>query len=109
MVDFETELKIARELFEKRLKTFKRIKFHLRRLSKSSDEYSAGEVALKVAETELNIACHQLERTIQIIRQRSDNNINPQESNNKSIADERDHFSEALDRIDPKYRLQLGR
>ena len=104
MVDFETELKIARELFEKRLKTFKRIKHHIRGLSRSSDEYSAGEIALNIAKTELDIACHQLDNTIQTIRQRSNGAGTAPQTH-----EERDHFSEALDRVDPKSRLQLGR
>lgn len=109
MVNFETELKIARELFEKRLKTFKRIKHHLCHLSRPSDEYSAGEVALKVAEAELNTACQQLEKTIQAIRRQSESNVKLREPDNNPAIDDRDHFSEALDRVDPKARLQLGR
>lgn len=109
MVDFETELKTARELFEKRLNTVKRIKYHLHRLLKTSDEHSAGEVALKVAESELNIAHQQLELTIQRIRKQPVA-VNNERANIKySTNTERDHFSEALARVDPKTRLQLAR
>ncbi len=102
MVSFETELKVARGLFEKRLKTLKRIRHHIQHLSESSDEYSAGEVALKIAEAELDSARQQLDNTIQAIRQ----GANPQST---PSTEDRDHFSEALDRVDPKSRLKLGR
>lgn len=104
MVDFETELRITRELFEKRLKTVKRIKHLLRGHSKTSSEYAAGKVALKVAEAELHIAYQQLEGAIQRIPQQPDADTKLRNTTNS----ERDHFYEALARVDPKSRLQLA-
>ena len=107
MGELETELSVSRALYERRLRTFKRVKHHLSTLDRSSPDWASGEVALKIAEAELCSAKDQLEVVFEQIRAAKSGN--PNVTDITEAAHKRDHFSEALDRMDPKQRLQLAK
>lgn len=107
MGELETELSVSRALYERRLRTFKRVKHHLSTLDHSSPDWASGEVALKIAEAELSSAKDQLEVVFEQIRSAKTGSTGV--TNIAEAAQKRDHFSEALDRMDPKYRLKLAK
>lgn len=111
MGELETELSVCRALYERRLRTFKRVKHHLSTLDRSSSDWASGDVALKIAEAELCSAKDQLEVVFNQIKAVKSGNPNvaniADAAQNRSM--ERDHFSDALNRIDPKDRLQLAK
>ncbi len=105
------ELKAVRTYYEQKLHTMKKVKHHLTVLQNNSEERMSGEIALRVAESGVDSAKEQLEAVLgkirlQTIMQKRNTKTNPKATD--SIND-RDHFSEALAKIDPKHRLQLAK
>lgn len=102
------ELNVARKLYERRLRTLRRINHHVKSMPSSAEARSSAEVALKIAKAELRSAKHQLERVFDKV-QRQSRSTSRQPSTIPATPEriERDLFSEALNRTDPAQRLRL--
>ncbi len=111
MGELEKELKSAHAVFYKRMKTRKKIKHHLKTLEQSNPEWASGEVALKVADAELASAKKHLVSVLTQIKEQASEGVKIHAiiETEKPIDVELDYFSVALDRIDPKQRLQLSK
>ncbi|MCB1757176.1 MAG: hypothetical protein KDJ38_16760 [Gammaproteobacteria bacterium] len=111
MDGLEVELKVVRALYERRLRTLKRVHHHLKTLNRTDREWAAGEVSKKIAEAELASAKEQLDALFVRIRElkRPDTTDSTVIPHTLPSSAERDRFSEALNRTDPSTRLQLAK
>ncbi len=115
MIELEQKLKAARNVFEKHRRTVHKIENYLKRLSRTDneEEQRSATVALKIAKTKVTDSEQKLKSLIKQFRNQSEiQNSNVSVlgiSESSSQISERDHFSEALDRVDPSLRLQLAK
>ena len=102
------ELNVARKLYERRLRTLRRINHHVKSMPSSAEARSSAEVALKIAKAELRSAKQQLERVFDKVHRQSRSPAS-QPSAMPAVPErsDRDLFSEALSRTDPARRLRL--
>lgn len=102
------ELNVARKLYERRLRTLRRINHHLKSLPSTAEARASAEVALKIAKAELKSAKHQLDRVFVKV-QRQTQQPAAQNTAVPMLPErlDRDFFSEALSRTDPARRLRL--
>ncbi len=110
----DNELKIARIAYDKRLRSVQRIEYHLERiaLSENDDDLESAAVALRIAQAEVVSSEHQLNVLVAEIREQNKKHSNVSILHTSAHQDneyERDHFSEAVDLVDPQLRLQLAK
>lgn len=111
MSELETEMAVVRNLYERRFRTLKRVQRRLKSLDKNSPDWSSGELALKIAESELASARRKLKRLVAQARAANKTEaplVTLNRVTKRPRVRERDHFIDALKRLDPKDRLLLS-
>ncbi|MDO6460116.1 hypothetical protein Q4485_05375 [Granulosicoccaceae sp. 1_MG-2023] len=103
MGSLSLELDVARKLYERRLRTLKRIRHHVNAMPATAQGRASAKVAMKLAKAELRSAREQLDSVFEKVRRQSQHPVVT------PPVLERDLFSEALSRTDPDRRLQLGK
>jgi hypothetical protein len=106
------ELTVARQLYERRLRTMRRVKHHVSSLPATAEGRARSEVALRIAKAELKSAKEQLDRIFSKVRQRKSEEVSVAPVDQMATphaVNDRDFFSEALNRTDPTRRLQLSK
>jgi hypothetical protein len=110
MSELASELNASRKRYNQKLNTLKKMKVELGSITKSDEQWPSGIAAYKAAKAEFNSSKMQMELLFDRIKQdhtehKNISHIHPATASKRHEG--MDHFSAALNRVDPQLRLQL--